>query len=102
MDQFLGRYRGYRIFSIEVLGEFRVEGLTERFLSFTKAQLAIDGVLAELEAPAPAQVRAPVSDEVSAVTWWSNLTEEERETWLQRAGSDFPLDAWAEFKARSQ
>jgi hypothetical protein len=122
MDQFLGSYRGHRIFSIEALGAFRVEGLTPHFLSFTKAQLAVDEMLAELEAaasaptapvpfpapvpsPAPAPARdlpAPTSDAAQGMAWWSDLPEDERAAWLQRAGSDIPADAWAAFKAQAR
>ena len=126
MDQFLGRYRGHQIFSIEALGEFRVEGMTTRFLSFTRAQLAVDEMLAEREvaaaaaeavapasSPAPALGPGPVptpardlsasvmSDAAQGIAWWGGLSEDERAAWLRRAGSDIPADAWAVFKAQA-
>jgi hypothetical protein len=109
MDQFLGRYRGHRIFGVEYVEgeaseEFRVEGLGPRFLSLTQAQRAVDGVLAELEGtmPAPAPTRVPTTDESRGIAWWSDLSEADREAWLQRAGSALPADAWAAFKAQAR
>lgn len=46
--------------------------------------------------------RSPTLDETLGMQWWNSLPEAERTTWLARAGSAVPADAWRAFKAATR
>jgi hypothetical protein len=41
--------------------------------------------------------REPSADERAGMNWWNSLPESERATWLAKAQSAKPSDAWAAF-----
>jgi hypothetical protein len=41
--------------------------------------------------------REPTANERAGMDWWNSLSESERATWLTKANSAKPSDAWAAY-----